>query len=197
MKKIFVLIGLFTAALVQAQDFKKNVAVAKTSYNSNKLEDAHFALQQALTELDITIGKEVLKLLPAKMDTMKVNAKEDNVSGNMGFVGATIHRLYGMGQKQAEIDIVNNSPMLAGLNAFLTNPMLANMGNDGKSRSLKVQDFKARLTRDEGDNNSNDYRLEIPLNNAMITFNVKNSNENEVLAMINTIPLDKISKLIQ
>src|SRR3954454_1849810 len=130
MKKVFIItILVAAAALAKAQDFKKDVAAAKASYSSGKLEDAHFALQQMLVEMDITIGKEVIKLLPEKMDTLKVNIKEDNVNGNVGFVGATIHRSYGMGTKKAEIEIVNNSPLLGTLNAFLTNPLLAKMSS--------------------------------------------------------------------
>lgn len=199
MKKIFILsIALVTAAASQAQNFKKDLAAAKTSYNSGKLEEAHFSLQQTLVALDVTIGKEVLKLLPEKMDTLKVNAKEDNVTGNASFVGATIHRSYGSGAKKAEIEIANNSPMLGTLNAFLTSPILGGMGSDGKSKVLKIQGYKARLTKEDGgDNDSPSYKLEMPFSNALITLNVTNTTEAEILAMANTIPLDKIAKLIQ
>src|SRR3954462_15800232 len=100
MKKLFILsILVITNAVVKAQDFKKDVASAKTAYNAGKLEDAHFALQQTLVQMDITIGKEVIKLLPEKMDSLKANVNEDNVTGNVSFVGATIHRNYGFGAK--------------------------------------------------------------------------------------------------
>lgn len=198
MKKLFILsLVLVAVTYADAQDFKKEVATAKTSYGSGKLEDAHFALQQMLQELDITIGKEVLKLLPTNMDTLKVNSKSDNVTGNVSFVGATIHRDYGLGSKKADIEIVNNSPMLTALNAFLTSPLLAGIGSDGKSKVLKIQGYKSRLTKEEGSDNTTSYRLEIPFANALITFHVNNTNENEIVNMANTIPLDKIAKLIQ
>lgn len=95
MKKIFILsLFLFIAAYTYSQDFKTETATAKASYQSGKLEDAHFALQQTLQSLDITIGKEVLKLFPEKMADLPVNGKDDNVAGNVSFVGATIHRTY-------------------------------------------------------------------------------------------------------
>lgn len=197
MKKLFILtIVLIVTTMVKAQDFKKDVAAAKTSYKAGKLEEAHFALQQTLQALDITIGKEVIKLFPETMDTLKVNAKDDKVTGNVGFIGATIQRTYGGGNKKAEIQIVNNSPMLNTLNAFLTSPLLAGLGNDGKSKVIKIQGYKSRLTK-EDNNEVPSYKLEIPLSNALITFDVTNSNENELLAMANTIPLEKIAKLIQ
>jgi hypothetical protein len=61
------LIALAAAANVcRAQDFNKAMATAKASYSAGKLEDSHFALQQAMQEVDLTVGKEVLKLLPSK-----------------------------------------------------------------------------------------------------------------------------------
>ena len=199
MKKLFILsIALVTGSIINAQDFKKDVAAAKTSYNAGKLEDAHFALQQTLQQLDITIGKEVIKLLPAKMDTLNVNKNDDNVTGNVSFVGATIHRSYGLGTKKATVEIVNNSPMLGALNAFLTNTFLAGLGNDGKSKVLKVQGFKSRLTKEDNtETNVPSYKLEIPLTNALITLNINNTSEAEILGFANTLPLDKIAKLIQ
>lgn len=175
------------------------MATAKASYKSGKLEDAHFALQQTLQALDITIGKEVLKLFPEKMGTLPVNAKDDNVAGNVSFVGATIHRSYGAEPQKAEVEIVSNSPMIGTLNAFLTSPLLAGLGSDGKSKVLKIQGYKARLTKEENtaDPSKLSYRLEMPMSNALITLQANNTTQAEVLAMANTIPFDKIAKLIQ
>lgn len=199
MKKLFILsIVLVTVNFAQAQTVNKELATAKTSYKAGKYEDAHFALQNSLQELDIKIGKEVLKLLPEKMDTLKSVSKEDNVTGNVSFVGATIHRSYGLGTKKVGIDIVNNSPLLGTLNAFLTNPMLAKLSSDGKSKVLKIQGYKSRLTKeDDSEGGTPGYKLEIPFSNALITMNVSNATETEIMAMANTLPLEKISKLIQ
>ena len=202
MKKIllFQLLVLSSiACFAQALNFKTDIATAKTSYSSGKLEDAHFALQQSMQEIDIIIGKEVLKLLPAKMDTLSVVSKDDNVTGNISFVGATIHRSYGKGSKTAQVEIINNSPLLGTLNAFLTSPLLSGLGNnDGKTKVLKVQGYKSRLTKEEeSEPGKNAYRLEIPFSNALVTFNINKSTESEVIAMANTIPFDQIAKLIQ
>ena len=199
MKKLLIFAYfILIAAWAYSQDFKQELATAKTSYKSGKLEDAHFALQQTLQALDITIGKEVLKLFPDKMGILPVNAKDDNVSGNVSFVGATIHRSYGAEPKKAEIEIVNNSPMIGTLNAFLTSPLLAGLGSNGKSKVLKLQGYKARLTKEDETNPTNlSYRLEMPMSNALITLHATNTNESELLTMADTIPFDKIAKLIQ
>lgn len=188
------------AAFGQAQtlSFKNDISTAKKSYAAGKLEDAHFALQQSMQELDITIGKEVLKLLPMKMDTLTAVAKEDNVTGNVSFVGATIHRSYGKGARTAQVEIINNSPLLGTLNAFLTSPLLSGLGSNGKTRVLKIQGYKSRLTKeDEDGTGKTGYRLEIPFSNALFTLNVDDATETTVIAMANAIPFDQIVKLIQ
>lgn len=88
--------------------------------------------------------------------------------------------------------------MLGTLNAFLTSPLLAGLGSDGKSKVLKVQGFKSRLTKeDNSETNTPSYKLEIPLSNALITLNVNNTSESEIVTFANSLPLDKIAKLIQ
>src|SRR5579862_4108649 len=113
--KVFILLiaAIASAGACCAQDFTKAMATAKSSYSAGKLEDTHFALQQAMQEVDLTIGKEVLKLLPPKMDVMEIIAKDDNVASNVGFVGATIHRSYEKGTRKADISIISNSPLVA------------------------------------------------------------------------------------
>ncbi len=88
---------MFITTAVFSQNFTTDIATAKTSYSSGKLErDAHFALQQAMQEIDIIIGKQVISLLPAKMDNFAANTKDDNVMSNVaGFMGSTIHRSWG------------------------------------------------------------------------------------------------------
>ena len=181
-----------------AQDFAKDMVTAKSAYNAGKLEEAHFALQQAMQEIDIIIGKEVLKLLPTKMDSLAVNTKDDNVSSNVGFVGATIHRSYGKFTKKADLSIISNSPMVAMLNSILNAPLLGGMMKDENSKTVKVHGYKARLERRPGSTDDKyDYDLQVPLGSALITFTVDDCTDTEILAMANTLPLPEIAKLIQ
>ena len=79
MKK-FILILLFLAfgSVTFAQDFDKNVASAKSSYASGNLQDSRFAMEQALRDLDMAIGKEILRVLPVKLGSLAAVEKEDN-----------------------------------------------------------------------------------------------------------------------
>jgi hypothetical protein len=195
MSLIFVLGFTITA---KAQDFTKAMTTAKTAYSAGKLEDAHFALQQAMQEVDLIIGKEVLKLLPPKMDTLSIDAKDDNVSSNIGFVGATIHRSYGKATRKADLTIISNSPMVAMINTVLNTHMMGGLMNDGKSKTVKVQGYKARLEKQDGNTEGKtNYELQIPLGSALITFKVDDATDTKMLELANTIPLQQIAKLIQ
>ena len=197
MKKLLIILSaiIFTAT-TKAQDFKANIATARTAYAANKLEDTHFALQQALAELDMIIGREILKLLPAKMDVANVNTNDDHVNSNVGFVGATVHRSYGTPGK-AEIEIISNSPLVSTLNTFLNTPLLGGMMRDENNKTVKVQGYKARLEKQQGSDPQPTYVMQLPFSNALLTCTVHNSSETEIMAMANTLPLQQIAKLVQ
>lgn len=195
MKKFIILITVLSfTVMAQSQDFKKDITTARTSYTANKLEDTHFALQQALSEIDMIIGREVLKLLPAKMDTAATNSKEDKVSSNIGFAGATVHRSYGKSEK-AEVEIISNSPLIATLNTLMSMP--GGMMRDENNKTVKVQGYKAKLEKQTGNEDQSTYVLQVPFNSALLTFTVQKSSESEILKMAETLPLDQIAKLIQ
>ncbi len=196
--KIIIFSFLLTASVsCLAQDFTKDMATAKSAYNSGKLEESHFALLQAMQELDLIVGKEVLQLLPQKMDTLMYNVKDDNVSGTIGYVGTSMHRSYGKGDRKADLTIISNSPMLGMINAVLNNPMMGGLANDGKSKTVKVQGYKGRLERKDTEKpDVYDYELQIPLGNALITFLVEQCTDKQALALAETIPLQQIAKLI-
>jgi len=199
MKKIILFFTtIFFVTIVSAQtDFKSQVASAKTAYAAGKLEDAHFSLQQALGELDIIIGKEVLKILPTQLDTLTVNTSNDHVTANVGYIGATIHRDYGTADKKAAIEIISNSPLISSLNAILNAPLIGGLMRDENNKTVKVQGYKARLERTDAGNGKFNYKLDIPFTSALLSFNVDNSTETEIMNLANKIPLQDIAKLIQ
>jgi hypothetical protein len=198
MKKIYTLIlaTLFTAVAF-AQDFSADLSSAKTAYARGNLEDARFAMQNMITDLDIAIGKEVLKMLPQKMNTFAANPKSDNVTANTGLAGAVVHRDYGTEEKKLNLDIMSNSPLVGSLNAMLSLPFMGNSG-DGAQKTVKVQGYKGVLQKSvDTETNKTDFTLQIPLNNTLLTFTVPDSNEADVLKMANTIPVTDIAKMVQ
>ncbi|MBZ0244342.1 MAG: hypothetical protein K8H85_00190 [Cyclobacteriaceae bacterium] len=198
MKKISTFIILISCSIaVVAQDFDKNIASAKSSYNSGDLENTRFALQQALHELDIVIGKEILKELPTKLGTATYNEKDDNVTGGAGMAtGLFVHRSYGE-QGGNSIDVINNSPLINSINAILAIPFIGNSG-DGTQKVVKIQGYKSVLNKNENETTGKTgYTLQIPLNNTLFTIEMEDTNENEIQSLANTIPLSKIAQIAQ
>ncbi|MDB5121190.1 MAG: hypothetical protein JWN56_2408 [Sphingobacteriales bacterium] len=191
---------IFTALLslgAFAQNFDKQANVAKTAYASGKLEDSRFALQQMLNEVDIVVGKEVLKLLPAKIETSASNAAHDNVSGATGFIGVLIHRDYGSADKTINVDLINNSPLITSLNAILSLPLIG-AASDGNQKRIKVNGYKGLLQKQiNSDTNKTSYELQLPFGSTLLTVKADNTTEAQILAYANAIPVTEIAKMLQ
>jgi hypothetical protein len=200
MKKILILlISVISIQYVQAQaqDFGKMASDARTAYAAGKLEDARFAMQQMLQEIDLAVGKEILKLLPTKMaDTAAANTTKDNVTAASGFIGVTIHREYGKGgfdTKTINLDVITNSPMITSINAILSLPFI---GAGGDQKIVKVNGYKA-LIQKNSDNGVDNYDLQLPLNNTLITLKAPGFTQDQVIKLASTIPVSDIAKLVQ
>lgn len=198
MKKLMLITLLLSvSAAVVSQDFSNNLVTARSSYAAGNLEDARFAMQQMLNDLDMSIGKEVLKMLPVKMDAVPSNTKNDNVTANTGLMGVLIHRDYGTDEKLINIDLMSNSPMVASVNAILSIPFMGNSG-DGTQKIIKIEGYKGMLQKDvDEDTKKTDYTLQIPVGSTLITFKAADTSEADIIRMANTIPLSEITKLVQ
>lgn len=196
MKKILTLLLAAVSTATFAQ-FDTHMASAKAEYNKGNLEASRFAMQQMMTELDIQIGKEILTMLPLKFDALAANTKNDNVTANTGITGCLIHRDYGTEVKDARIEIMSNSPLVASINAILAIPFMGNSG-DGTQKVVKVAGYKSILQKSvDTETNKENYTLQIPLSSTLLTLYADDSNEAEILKWANTIPVDKIAKMVQ
>jgi hypothetical protein len=185
------------------QDFAKRLTEARTAYAAGKLDDARFAMQQMMQELDIITGKEVLKLLPTKMMDKNVITTADNVSGASGWAGVLIHREFGVAQKPGaadslynaiELDIITNSPIIGTLNALLSLPFVA---NNPDQKVVKINGYKALVSKTSGDDAKKEYELQLPLNNSLVTLKAPGYSQDDLIKMANTLPIAEIAKMIQ
>jgi hypothetical protein len=199
MKKLTILIIFLSAGVVTlAQEFDKNIATALSTYSSGNLQDSRFAMEQALRDLDMAIGKEILKVLPAKMGALAAVEKEDNVTGTGNYVGLYVQRYYGADPKRGSVEIINNSPMINSLNAILSMPVIGGLMRDENQKMVKIQGYKSILNKQvNSDTGKTNYELQIPMNNTLVTLKMDDSNESEITAAANTIPLAKIVQMAQ
>lgn len=189
---------VLSCQVVMAQEFDKNISTARASYASGNLQDARFAMEQMLRDIDIQIGKEVLKLLPAKVGSLSMNEKEDNVTGTGGYVGLYVSRHYGTDAKRASIEIINNSPLITSLNAILSMPVIGGMMRDENQKIIRVQGYKSILNKNVNtETGKTNYELQIPMNNTLLTLKMDDATEGEITTAANAIPLAKIVQLAQ
>ncbi len=199
MKKIYIIaLTLFTGIGASAQDFDKNIATARSTYSSGNLQDSRFAMEQILRDLDIAIGKEILKLLPTKMGALSVVEKEDNVTGTGGAIGLYVNRHYGADPKRGSIEIMNNSPLINSLSAILSMPVIGGMMRDENQKIIKVQGYKSILNKQVNtETGKTNYELQIPMNNTLLTLKMDDTSEGDITTVANAIPLSKIVQIAQ
>lgn len=191
---------LMLTGTAHAQDFTKYLATARSSYSGGKLGDARFAMQQMMQDLDIMTGKEILGLLPPKLDTMNANTSNDNVAGSSGFAGVIIHRDYGKGsidageRVRATLEVITNSPLIGTLNALLSLPF---MGNNPDQKVIKINGYKALVQKVSGTNDRSDYEMQLPLNATLITLKAPGYSQDKIIALANSLPIAEIAKRIQ
>jgi len=196
-KSALLILALAFGILGHAQDFDKNLTVARSSYASGDLENARFAIEQMLGDIDVIIGKEILKSLPVKMGTLTYNEKQDNVTGGGG-AGLFIHRDYGTYPKSANLEVINNSPLITSINAILSIPMMGAMMSNENQKVVKIQGYKSLLNKSVNtETGKTSYELQVPVNNTLVTLKLDDTNESEITSLAGTIPLSKIVQLGQ
>ncbi|HEX6180090.1 MAG TPA: hypothetical protein VFZ47_02535, partial [Chitinophagaceae bacterium] len=111
------------AGIVSAPpDVNENLTSAETAFKGNNLSDARYAVQQAMLGVELQIGNEILKSLPATVAGINKDSMQDQVtSTGWGWAGLTIQRVYVQGEKQFTATIANNSLWLSAINMYLTN----------------------------------------------------------------------------
>jgi hypothetical protein len=195
MKQIFLLIALAgISGAASAQEFTKQATTARTAYTAGKLDDSRFAMQQMLQELDMMTGKEIVKILPQKMEDKAAVAANDNISGASGWAGVVVHREYGTGDKNIDLEIITNSPLIGSLNAMLSLPFVA---NNADQKVVRIEGYKALVQKVSGDNGTSDYELQLPLSNTLITLKAPGYSQDQVIKMAGTLPIADIAKMVQ
>jgi len=200
MKKtmIFVmLVFLMTSFQMQAQNVEAKLNEAASSYRSGDLENARFALQQALQEINQAIGTEILGMLPNEMNGMKKVETSDNVTGmSAGYAGLFVSREYTGENRNASLQILSDSPMVAGINALLSLPTF--MASDPNQKRIKVAGYKALINKSTDDQGIVSYQMQLPFGSSLLTMDCTGiSDEKEVTQMYETLPVEKIVKTAQ
>lgn len=198
MKKIYLLLiaFVFTSSLFAQDKVNAHLAEATTSYAAKDLEAARFALQQSMNELYILIGEKILAEMPEKLGNLTAQKSEDAYNGYaLGFTGVYIDRTYASadGKQTVHISLLNDSPLLSGLNAFLTSPLMAMAAG---RKMIKIDGYKSSL--EKSDSEPVTFTLSTPFNQSLLTSTFDGfEDENQVVGLANQIPVAKIVAIAQ
>jgi hypothetical protein len=195
MKKIlFVLfIAIIFLMPARAQEAVNQLNDARTAYTAGNLKESRFALQQALHEIDMAIGAEILKVLPQNIGKLKIVNNDDKVT-TAGFAGLFVSRSFrGDGiEDYSSIEIITDSPMITGINAILALPMFT---SDANQKRIRIGNNRALLTRSQSKGGTS-WDVQVPLGNTLLVFRYNgNADEKGVTDMANTLPVDAIVRL--
>lgn len=189
---------LFSAlSFMQAQDVTANLNEAGSAYQSGDLENARFALQEALNGINQAIGQEILSKLPTDLGDMNYVENSDNVTGtNMGFAGLYVERTYKGETSDASFNIISDSPMMGAISSLLTMSVFTASSPDQKR--IKVDGYKALLTRNADDEGNVSYDCQLPFGNSLMTLTTHGiAEEKTVIGMMEAIPVAEIVKISQ
>ncbi len=198
--KNFILCGiifLWPAIMIMGQNPETNLKEARSAYSAGDLDAARFALQQAINEVDLVIGKEIMKILPEKMGELAFAQSDDVLgAGNLGFPGLHLSRSYGQSIAQkVELSIIADSPLLAGINAILAMPSFA---SDPNQKRVRIGGYRGLLQKSESGAGEVNWDLQIPFGSSLLSMNFRGiGDEKTVTDWAATVPIDKIARLIQ
>ncbi len=200
---VCMLASFSVGAQSQAEAFIKE---AQQFLAAKNYQQAQLSLQDAINDINNIIAVQIGEALPAEINGLKSDEAAEVNSGAMGMMGGgmSIVKNYEHPTKkenEAEVQILANSPMLASINMFMSNPAMLGEGY----KSVRVGTRRAILKSemedyyDDGGTSKKirSSELQIPLSQTLITINLKGfATEQEELAFATKLDIDKLSALL-
>ncbi len=179
-----------------SSDIDAYLASAGSKYNTEDFEGTRFELQRSLTELDVVISKKILEMLPTTLAGLEANTEADEyVANSAGFAGVYISRFYedaSSGQK-IEINLVDDSPMMAMVSQFINTPMMVGMSGN---KSVKIDGYKGMMETSENGEKV-EHVINIPSGQSMLTMNFYGFDESKATQTANQIPVGDIFAFVK
>lgn len=178
-------------------DVKIQMKEAETAHGAKNYSDARYSLQQALMGVEIQLGRQILKSLPAAADALPADTLQDKVmSTQWGWSNLSIQRVWkNNADKQLTITI-GNAGMYAGLaNMYFANASVMEANGDKQNfKQVRVKGNKAIIQYED----SKGYTLIVSLGQtSMIVWECINfANEQEVMTTANSFDIDGIKKML-
>lgn len=178
-------------------DVKAQIAEAESAHAAKNYSDARYSLKQALMGVEIQLGRQILKSLPASVDALEVDTAQDVVmSTQWGWNNLSIQRVWkNKSDKQLTVT-VGNAGVYAGLaTMYFTNAGMVEANNAKQNfKQVRVKGNKAIIQYED----SKGYTLIVSLGqSSMIVWECINfANEQEVMNTANTFDVNGIKKML-
>jgi hypothetical protein len=173
----------------------QNLGDAALAYKANNYGEARYAVQQAMLGVEMEIGKKLLTGLPETVAGLKYLKEDDQVtSTGWGWVGLTIQRKYGEGDKQLTTTIANNAIWMAAVNMFLANGGYAQSSKDQNWKQTKVKGNRAIIEFEE----RSGYKLSVPIGQSSLIIweGVNFATEQDIMNAANSFDIESIKKTL-
>ncbi len=191
------LVGYSAFAQEQAETLIKEAQdlLAKKEY-----KQAQMSLQDAINAINLLIADQVAQLLPEEINGLKADGSSN--AGSMGAMGGgvTISKAYSNPAKpenNADIQIIANSPMIAAMSMYLTNPAM--MGPEYKSVRVGTQRAILKTEMEDYSDDAGNTKkirsseLQLPIGQTLIMIELKGfATEQDELAFANKLDIEKL-----
>lgn len=177
-------------------DVLQQITDAEQAHQSSKFSDARFSIQQALIGIEIQLGREILKSLPATVNNLPKDTMQDRVTSTQwGWSNMTIQRVYTDAKdKQVTLTIGNNSFYSGFVNMYFNNTYVEANANEQNVKQVKVKGHRSVIQYDD----SKGYTLITPIGqSSMIVWECINyADETEVMNTANAFDIEGIMKML-
>ncbi len=177
-------------------DVNQNINDAEKATGTADYNGARYALQQAMTGLEIELGRQLIQSLPATVDGLnKDTAKNLVQSTQYGWSNLIIQTAYSDGKNKQLKMTIGNNPVYAGIvNMYFNNAAMVQSSGDNnqKMKQVRVKGNQALIQFDA----NTGYQVLMQLGqSSMITWDCVNfPTEDEVMTTVNTFDIDGIKK---
>ena len=187
-------ISLQIFAQTQAETY---VNEALEFLKNKEYKQAQLSLQDAINEINVLLAQQVAESLPAEINGLKADGDSEVSTAGMGMIGGGLQviKRYANESKpanNAEVQILANSPMVATISMYLSNPGM--MGPDYKSVRIGTNRAILKLEMmDDGSTKSRSTEIQLVLSQTLITIRTNGfATEQEELAFANKLDFNKI-----
>lgn len=178
-------------------DVKEEMGVAEKSFTDSNFSEARYSIQQALTGIEIQLGKLILKSLPDKVTDMTKDTTKNIVSSTQwGWNNLTIESVYKKDpDKQLTITIGNNTYYSGIVNLYYMNTTYSQGSNSEQNmKQIRVKGNKALITYD--DHKGYTVMVQLGQSSLIVWECVNFATEDEVMAAVNVFDIDSIKKMM-